>query len=282
MQNLKKNFSNLVNLSIITINKNNSSGLQRTIESVISQTSSDYEFIIIDGASDDKSVDVITQYSAALAYWISEPDCGVYSAMNKGIRVARGEYCLFLNSGDYLADEETLTSFFDLNADEDIIYGNLSLNGNIYKYPEELSLYNLRWGVLPHQASFIRRELFNQYGFYSEKYKIASDWEFWMKAIIIHNCSYKHIDLLVTVQEPLGLSAKLDYEEGKEILLSLFPERIISDYDRFQELDFYSSIDLFKFLEQNRGLFKFLCFVKKLSTLKKGIKGNLNKNRSPF
>ena len=91
-------------LSIITINLNNAQGLEKTIKSVVSQTYSDYEYIIIDGASTDGSVDVIQEYRNKITYWVSEPDTGIYNAMNKGILKATGEYCQFLNSGDILVD----------------------------------------------------------------------------------------------------------------------------------------------------------------------------------
>ena len=86
--------------SIITINYNHIEGLKRTIDSVISQTSSNYEYIIIDGGSTDGSVNIIKEYKEHLVYWISEKDNGVYHAMNKGVAQAQGDYCIFMNSGD--------------------------------------------------------------------------------------------------------------------------------------------------------------------------------------
>ena len=87
-------------LSVITINFNNRDGLRKTIESVVNQTYNDFEYIIIDGGSTDGSVDVIKEYADRIDYWVSEPDKGIYNAMNKGIDVAKGEYCIFMNSGD--------------------------------------------------------------------------------------------------------------------------------------------------------------------------------------
>ena len=83
--------------SIITINFNNCDGLRRTIESVVNQTNDNYEYIVIDGGSTDGSVDVIQKYSDRISYWVSEKDDGIYNAMNKGVRHAHGDYCLFLN-----------------------------------------------------------------------------------------------------------------------------------------------------------------------------------------
>ena len=93
-------------LSVITINLNDAEGLQKTLRSVWERQSfTDFEHIVIDGASTDGSVEVIKKYADKLAYWVSEPDKGIYSAMNKGIVRARGEYLLFINSGDWLADD---------------------------------------------------------------------------------------------------------------------------------------------------------------------------------
>src|SRR4051812_22804100 len=95
-------------LSIITINYNNVSGLRKTVESVVNQTSQDFEYIVIDGGSTDGSVDVLKQYAKKIKYWISEPDKGIYNAQNKGILKATGEYCHFINSGDYLVKNDVI------------------------------------------------------------------------------------------------------------------------------------------------------------------------------
>ena len=110
-------------LSIITINLNNAAGLRKTIESVVNQTFTDYEYLIIDGGSTDGSVEVIKEFADKITYWVSEPDKGIYNAMNKGILKARGEYLQFLNSGDWLVDNEVLFRVFSLNHFEDILYG---------------------------------------------------------------------------------------------------------------------------------------------------------------
>ena len=100
-------------LSIITVNRNNAGGLKKTIDSVTAQTYTGFEFIIIDGASEDDSPRIIREHAGRLSYWISEPDNGTYDAMNKGIRAATGEYCLFLNSGDFLIHPGVLEEIFN-------------------------------------------------------------------------------------------------------------------------------------------------------------------------
>ena len=113
-------------LSIITINRNNSAGLHKTIESVVSQTFTDYEYIIIDGASTDGSVDIIKQYANKITSWVSEPDKGIYNAMNKGILKATGEYLLFLNSGDSLHTYNVLNEIFRKEINSKIILGDVN------------------------------------------------------------------------------------------------------------------------------------------------------------
>ena len=112
-------------LSIITINLNNAEGLRKTIPSVISQTYCDFEYIVIDGGSTDGSVDVIKKYADKLSYWVSEPDAGIYNAMNKGIRKAGGEYCQFLNSGDWLVAPDVTERMAKDMPDCAICYGNM-------------------------------------------------------------------------------------------------------------------------------------------------------------
>ena len=115
----------MTKLSIITINYNNADGLQKTIKSVISQTFKNFEYIIIDGHSSDKSIDVIKENENYFAYWCSEKDRGIYDAQNKGIQKAKGDYLLFLNSGDCLENEKVLEKVFALTPKEDLLYGEL-------------------------------------------------------------------------------------------------------------------------------------------------------------
>lgn len=201
-------------LSIITINLNNASGLRKTIRSVVSQTFSDFEYIIIDGGSTDGSVDVIKEYSDIITYWVSEPDKGIYNAMNKGIVKANGEYCLLLNSGDWLIDKDVVFDFYRYNSKEDVISGNVLLwekdNTVLWESVQNDSLsYELFfYSTLPHQASFLKRGLFREYGLYNENNFIASDWEFFFKVIVIYNCTYNHFNRVITCFDLTGISSQ--------------------------------------------------------------------------
>ncbi|MDB5280350.1 MAG: hypothetical protein JWR61_5305 [Ferruginibacter sp.] len=197
-------------LSIITISYNNHNGLFKTIPSVLNQTFTDYEYIIIDGGSNDGSTELIEKYAQQITYWVSEKDAGIFNAMNKGIAKAKGAYLLFLNAGDYLFDSAVLKNVFDTNPAEDIIYGNVVWDPVKYqgKYPAKLSFEFFINNALPHQASFIKKELFDRVGLYDERYEMNSDWTFFLLAIYKFNSTYKHIDLFITYCNTDGISLK--------------------------------------------------------------------------
>jgi glycosyltransferase involved in cell wall biosynthesis len=199
-------------ISIITVNLNNKRGLQKTITSILDQTCSKFEFILIDGGSDDGSVELIKNYSDKLKYWVSEPDKGIYNAMNKGIKIASGDYCLFLNSGDYFYDDKVIDSFNNLNCHEDIISGNIlkQIDNEIIemKSPDsdDLDLSFFFEQSLPHPATFIKRDLLVDL-LYNEKYLISSDWDFFLRSLFINNSSYFHIDKIIAVHDGSGISS---------------------------------------------------------------------------
>lgn len=222
--------------SIITINYNHKVGLQRTIDSVISQKYTDYEYIIIDGGSTDGSVDVIKKYDRSITYWVSETDNGVYHAMNKGVAKAKGEYLIFMNSGDCFHSPEALNAVE--HHQEDIICGQVSTFPSGHHKPT-ISLVDLMRISLPHQAMFIKRELLLKHP-YDEKYKILSDWKFCLETIIMDNCSFRTIEDVIADYESGGISTNsngLLPKERKHILEELFPPRILADYQRMVPID---------------------------------------------
>lgn len=208
-------------LSIITINYNNCSGLKKTIESVICQTFTDYEWIVIDGGSTDGSKELIEQYSDHFSYWCSEPDKGIYNAMNKGIDHARGDYYQFLNSGDYLFSDITLQSVFSKEYNEDLLYGDYKLENQSYikRFPSELSLSFFLDDCLNHQASFYRNSLFEN-NRYDESFKIVSDWAFYFQ-LVLQGKSFKHIPIVIVEFEPNGIGSILTEYHKKEKELAL-------------------------------------------------------------
>lgn len=227
-------------LSIITVNYNNLEGLIKTVNSVVNQAFEEFEWLIIDGGSNDGSKDVIQNISdKRLQYWVSEPDTGIYNAMNKGIIRAKGEYLLFLNSGDYLAGDAVLSMVFSRHYSSDIFYGDLVREKCGVKYIVEgldsdtIKASDFFRTSLPHQASFIKRKLFDKYGLYEEKYRIVSDWQFFLKCVVFENVTIEHIHVPISVFEGRGCSEMCTEKrniENEDVLSSLFQPKILADY----------------------------------------------------
>lgn len=243
--------------TIITVNYNNKNGLETTIKSVLSQTCKDYEYIIIDGGSTDGSVDVIRKYADHVAYWVSEPDNGIYQAMNKGIAKAKGEYLNFMNSGDCFYHEHVLQQMQD-KLDCDITEGSVydsSTKQFSYKSTSNPTMLFFYRGGLGHQACFIRRELLKETP-YDENLRLASDWKFFVEKIIFDNCSYRFVDIPIVTFEGNGASTKNMslYEKERQLLLEeLFPPRILSDFERFHDKE-SPIIDLIPAFNKTKGL----------------------------
>ena len=207
-------------LSIITVNKNNRIGIEKTIKSVINQNNKDYEYIVIDGNSTDGSADIIKKYSEKINYWVSENDSGIYNAMNKGIRRANGEYCLFLNSGDLLKDDSILTKLFEeLKNTEyaDIYYTDCTdTNRPHCKPPKILDINYLVIHNLNHQNTIIKRSLFIDHGYYNEYLKISSDYDFWLREFWVYKSIFKYINTSISIYDSYGISSKSNFDSELE------------------------------------------------------------------
>jgi glycosyltransferase involved in cell wall biosynthesis len=207
-------------LTIITINYNNLAGLKKTFESVFHQTFQDFEYVVIDGGSTDGSKELIEQYQDKIDYWVSEPDKGIYNAMNKGIKAASGEYVYFLNSGDTFCQDDTLSSVIEgMKKPLDFYYGDLKFSNSddVIYCPDTLSFDYFYKMTLPHQAVFIRKDLFDTVFYYNESLKIVSDWEFFICAICKYDASYKHLNVFIANYDLNGFSSN---PENRELYLS--------------------------------------------------------------
>lgn len=229
-------------LSIITVNFNHREGLRNTINSVISQKDfDDYEFIVIDGGSTDGSKDVIMENANRITYWVSEKDGGIYNGMNKGIKVANGEYLIFMNSGDTFYNDHVLADVFCQNREADIITGNHVVNTNVHSSPEEITGSYMFTTTLFHQATFIKASNFKGQ-LYDERYKIVADWAHLFRRLIIENASYQHVNVVVCRCEEGGLSQTHWQDvlrERQDYLKTILPERIYNDYNKhFMETQF--------------------------------------------
>lgn len=203
----------MLKLSIITINLNNISGLKDTMQSVVSQTFKDLEWIVIDGGSTDGSKELIEKNSDKISHWVSEKDNGIYQAMNKGIRLAQGEYLLFLNSGDYLTEDTIIEQVFkDDGVTADLCFGHTWYVKGDYKSPmgmppADFTFYQFIAGSLPHSGgTFYKRQLFLDYGLYDEKYYMCGDIDFNMRVIFKHRCTVQKKELFISFFDGNGLS----------------------------------------------------------------------------
>lgn len=236
-------------LSIITINLNDKDGLERTINSVRSQSFKDFEFIIVDGDSTDGSKDILEMNADIIHHLISEKDNGIYDAMNKGIKIAQGEYLYFLNAGDTLTSYQVLESVFQEEVHSPFICTNFyTINKGTkqlhtpYKNRDwSFSIYDIYSTYLCHQAFFIHRSMFDKYGLYSTDLKITSDWELFFIAIGINHeaVSYKDINLVEYNTE--GLSSTIGgayiYSEKQKVAKRRLSIDLAKRLDRLYQLE---------------------------------------------
>ena len=264
----------MTKISIITINKNNAEGLKKTIQSVIQQTYTNIEYIVIDGASIDNSLDVISSFVEKITHWVSETDSGIFNAMNKGVKKSSGDYCYFLNSGDVLASKDTLSDIFRDRIDHSPFINGHQINlidskqKRVKALNRPLTLFDFYWGTIKHQATFIHRQMFLKYGLYDENLKITADWKFFLQTIGLHNEQPIFVDIDIVHFEWGGVSTNLKWlkihdEERIRVINECIPLSIQNDYNRFHFmssnkyiLDKMRDNRLFSFLV--KGLYKIL------------------------
>ena len=264
-------------LSIITINRNNAAGLEKTMQSVAVQSFKEFEYIVIDGASTDNSVNVIKAHESDFAHlrWVSESDSGIYNAMNKGIRLALGDYIQILNSGDCLAADnvtERMLTALEKAGEPSILYGNM-----MKCFPDghrlvdkcfagqEITMLGMYTGTLNHDPAYIRRDLFGKYGYYDESLKIVSDWKWYLQAIIFGGEKPKYVDMDVTLFDMTGISENggqnrdLIDREKRTVLEQLINPQFLHDYDNYA-----SDIYMMRRIRRHRVANKLVWFVERV------------------
>ena len=199
-------------LSIITVNLNDRQGLAKTLESVRGQTFHDYEHLVIDGGSTDGSAELLCQWAPSLAYACSEPDRGIFHAMNKGWAVSKGLYLLFLNAGDTLAEEDTLQTLFATGPTADIVYGNaLAVKEGVetpLNYPNPLTLPFLFVSSIGHQSALIRRDVQLVHP-YDETLRMVADWKFFLQCFL-EDRRFVFVPQLISRFDATGISSRPD------------------------------------------------------------------------
>lgn len=191
-------------LSIVTVCFNAVNNIEETILSVISQSYENIEYIIIDGGSTDGTIDIIRKYESKIHYWISESDKGIYDAMNKGIRIATGEWINFMNAGDSFYSQRTIEEcvhFINHNSGVDVLYGNtilFSKDSQYLSYPHKLNDLNNQM-IFCHQSCLIKRELIKQ-NLFNLKYKIAADYN-QIRALYKQGYKFQYINIPIAYFE---------------------------------------------------------------------------------
>lgn len=211
-------------ISVITVTRNNGSLIAKTIESVISQTYKNIEYIIVDGASSDNSLKIIKGYSQkypSLIKYISEPDSGVYNAINKGIRLATGDVVGLLHGNDFYSSCDIVTQVAKAFENESVpfVYGDVKyVKGNAdkivrYYSSSQFSEKQLMLGIAPpHPSLYMRRELFDKYGLYKEDYLIGADFDMFLRLIVGNKLVGKYLPLDMVTMTTGGLSTQLYHQ----------------------------------------------------------------------
>ncbi|MBR1835610.1 MAG: glycosyltransferase [Bacteroidales bacterium] len=238
-------------LSIVTVNKDNAQGLEKTLASIATQTATDFEIIVVDGASTDGSLETIGKYRQHPALrWVSEPDSGIYNGMNKGIRMAKGEYVMMLNSGDWLTGASVLQQLLvqlEQHGNPPILYGttiNIWPDGRTQRNRvshARFTMFSFYRGTLDHVGTCIRRELFDRFGMYDETLRICSDWAWFMKVVALGQIQPLHVDVdtvyfdMTGISEGDGRNRALIAREKRDVLQATLPPLVLADYDAFAD-----------------------------------------------
>lgn len=203
-------------VSIITVCYNSANTIKSTIESVINQTYNNIEYIIIDGASKDGTIDIVSSYGAKVSKFISEPDKGIYNAMNKGIKIATGDIVGILNSDDFFTTKEVIQKVVDEfnKSDIDALYGDVQFvkPNNLQKIvryysSKNFSLKKFKYGFMPaHPSFYVKRTFFENIGFYKEDYKIGADFELLIRFLYNHKLKSKYLQMSFVTMRTGGVS----------------------------------------------------------------------------
>lgn len=278
-------------VSIITICYNEPD-LEKICESIVNQTWQDFEWIVVDGGSNQETIDIFEKYKARIDEFISESDNGRYNAMNKGIKLSQGEYLNFLNAGDYYFYNDALKDVFENKKyNADVLYGNECFvrdneyQNIIYPMPRKITKEYLFYSCLRHQASFLKRDIFNKYGLYNENNIVVSDYEKWLQ-LLENNATFLYLPYIISNFNLKGVSQTYKHQ----ILANKERQRIINNYFSKDEINIlkrknvFSTKEKYSFIENIFSIKNSITQKHKIITIfgchlkiKRGISGGLKK-----
>lgn len=215
-------------VSIITVTFNSEKYLEDTLESIFSQSYPEIESIVIDGKSTDGTLSILQKYQNKITY-ISEPDTGIYDAMNKGIALATGDIIGILNSDDVLFDRDIIDKVVNsFSSDVDCVYGNVILVNESNKIVRNYSSANFKlkdfeFGHMPpHPSFYVRKEAFQKFGHYNTSFKISADYDLLSRFMYIHKLKSKYLDFIIVKMRDGGISSSIKNKWllNKEVLIS--------------------------------------------------------------
>lgn len=235
-------------VSIVTVSYNSAKTIEQTIKSVINQTYSNIEYIVIDGGSTDGTVDIIKKYEDRIAYWVSEPDDGIFDAMNKGIKIATGEVVGIINSDDWYENNavEIVAREFCCDKNMDILVGNVyyrDYHGNILDVRRNGSLDKYVKKVMPinHPGMFVRREVYRAYGGYDVEFPLASDYEFICRMYKL-GCIVNYNKYILSNFRENGATSTFDSWKGLKNCFRLAKEEYRIQEKHFQHKNVFRTI----------------------------------------
>lgn len=213
--------------------------IRDTLTSIIEQDYKNIEIIVIDGGSKKDTLDAFAEYRNYISYMVSEPDDGIFHAMNKGCSKATGEWIIFMNIGDKFYNTQSLTALMaGADREVDILYGNVTLNNMIIKPPKKVSKYNLYSSRICHQAVLARRSLFLRIGSFDLSYKLCGDPE-WIIRAYKNRVAFKYVDVIVAIYEGHGISANIERRQP-------YWEKLLNQHYSKTEVTVYWVISIFE------------------------------------
>jgi len=252
-------------LSVITINYNNVEGFKRTAESVLSQVWKDFEWIIIDGGSTDGFTEYIQELSCTskhLTYWCSEPDKGVYNAINKGISHCSGEYVSCMNSGDTFFDDHTIQRIFSTEHHADVLYGDwlqvYSDHSSMQRFPSPFGIHDFWAHNICHQAMFVKTSVLRTDGF-DESFRLLADYKRWIE-LVLRGAEFEYLGVPVCRYNMNGIStnaSQLLCEEQKRARQA-FPPAVVNTVQHLWHYENFHQVQRMEALLEKRGIVAFV------------------------